>query len=82
METATDAHIVQVVSAVLDRMNLDAQPAGVPFGSDASKLSRIGIPSIVFGPGSIDQAHTADEFVAIDAVITATQIYKEIIRNF
>ena len=31
------------------------RPVGVPFGSDASKLARIGIPSIVLGPGSIDQ---------------------------
>jgi acetylornithine deacetylase/succinyl-diaminopimelate desuccinylase family protein len=82
METATNAHIVQVASAALQRMNLDAKPTGVPFGSDASKLSRIGIPSIVFGPGSIDQAHTADEYVPIDEVLTATQIYKEIILNF
>jgi acetylornithine deacetylase/succinyl-diaminopimelate desuccinylase family protein len=82
METATDAHIVRVASTVLQRMNLDTKPIGVPFGSDASKLARIGIPSIVFGPGSIDQAHTADEFVSIDAVLTATQIYQELIRNF
>jgi len=82
METDIDAQIVRVASAVLQRMNLDTRPIGVPFGSDASKLARIGIPSIVFGPGSIDQAHTADEFVTIDEVITASQIYQEIIRNF
>ncbi|MBO0858201.1 MAG: M20 family metallopeptidase [Chloracidobacterium sp.] len=82
METAANAHIVQIASAALQYVNLNSKPTGVPFGSDASKLSRIGIPSIVFGPGSIDQAHTADEFVPVDEVIIATQIYKEIIRNF
>lgn len=82
METSTNAHIVQVASNVLQQMNLDETPIGVPFGSDASKLARIGIPSIVMGPGSIDHAHTADEFVPVEAVVTATQIYKEIIRRF
>jgi acetylornithine deacetylase/succinyl-diaminopimelate desuccinylase-like protein len=37
--------------------------AGAPWFSDAGHLSRGGIPSICLGPGSIDQAHTADEFI-------------------
>ncbi len=36
---------------------------GVPFGTHASRLAAIGIPSVVFGPGSIDQAHTKDEWI-------------------
>lgn len=38
----------------------------VSFGTDASTLCQGGIPSLVFGPGSIDQAHTKDEWIAID----------------
>lgn len=34
------------------------------------------------GPGSIDQAHTADEYVAVEQVEQAVTIYKEIIRAF
>ena len=37
------------------------------FGTDAGVFSAHGIPGVVFGPGSIAQAHTADEWVAIDA---------------
>jgi acetylornithine deacetylase/succinyl-diaminopimelate desuccinylase-like protein len=36
-----------------------------PWFSDANRLSEIGIPSVVFGPGSIAQAHTADEYIEI-----------------
>lgn len=61
---------------------LGTPPEGVPYGSDASKLSRAGIPSIVLGPGSIDQAHTADEWVAVDEVEQATHIYRRIMENF
>ena len=39
---------------------------GAPWFSDASHLAAAGVPSICLGPGSIDQAHTADEFISIE----------------
>jgi acetylornithine deacetylase/succinyl-diaminopimelate desuccinylase-like protein len=39
--------------------------AGVDFFTDAGVLGAAGIPSVVFGPGSIAQAHTVDEWVAL-----------------
>ncbi len=50
LDTVADAKIVQVASGVLASMGYDGSPAGVPFGSDASKLARVGVPSIIFGP--------------------------------
>lgn len=82
LETAADSAPAQLASAVLAGMGLDATPGGVPFGSDASKLSRAGIPSIIIGPGSIDQAHAADEFVDIAAVERAVTFYREFVRRF
>jgi acetylornithine deacetylase/succinyl-diaminopimelate desuccinylase-like protein len=41
------------------------QPVGVDFFCDAAVLSRGGIPSVVFGPGDIAQAHTADEWISL-----------------
>jgi acetylornithine deacetylase/succinyl-diaminopimelate desuccinylase-like protein len=40
------------------------KPAGVNFFCDASILAQGGIPSVVFGPGDIAQAHTADEWIS------------------
>ena len=40
---------------------------------DASFLNKANIPSIVYGPGSLHQAHSECEFVTIDEVITATK---------
>jgi acetylornithine deacetylase/succinyl-diaminopimelate desuccinylase-like protein len=40
-------------------------PLGVDYFCDASVLSQVGIPSVVFGPGDIAQAHTADEWVSL-----------------
>ncbi len=42
--------------------------AGVRYFSDASVLAQDGIPSVVFGPGDIAQAHTADEWISLAAL--------------
>jgi len=59
LETPADSAPAQLASAVLREMGLDPTLRGVPFGSDASKLSRQGIPSLVFGPGRIDHSTAA-----------------------
>jgi acetylornithine deacetylase len=38
----------------------------VDYFCDAAVLSRAGIPSVVFGPGDIAQAHTADEWISLE----------------
>lgn len=40
-------------------------PEGVTFFSDAAVLSASGIPSVLFGPGDIAQAHTPDEWIEV-----------------
>jgi acetylornithine deacetylase/succinyl-diaminopimelate desuccinylase-like protein len=42
-----------------------SKPLGVHFFCDGAILSAGGIPSIVFGPGDIAQAHTADEWISL-----------------
>jgi acetylornithine deacetylase len=81
LETPSDSAPAQLASAVLREMGLDPTLRGVPFGSDASKLSRQGIPSLVFGPGSIDQAHGAVEFVDLAQVERAFEFYRRFILH-
>jgi len=50
------------------------QRIGVPFGTDAPHYAATGCPTVVFGPGSIDQAHTADEWLDLDQLRTATEV--------
>ncbi|MGO8792384.1 MAG: hypothetical protein ACLQVL_34060 [Terriglobia bacterium] len=40
------------------------------------------MPSVVLGPGNIDQAHTSDEFVQIDQVCKAAEIYLRMMLTF
>jgi len=40
----------------------------VAFGTEAGLISEAGIPAVVCGPGSIEQAHKPDEFIALEQV--------------
>lgn len=42
-----------------------SRPRGVHYFCDAAVLAAGGIPSVVFGPGDIAQAHTADEWISL-----------------
>ena len=44
---------------------LGSKPVGAPWFCDAAVFAAAGCPAIAIGPGSIDQAHTADEFISI-----------------
>lgn len=44
---------------------LGSRPVGAPWFCDAAVFAAQGCPAIAIGPGSIDQAHTADEFISL-----------------
>lgn len=47
------------------RLNRQQQAVGLNYFCDAAVLAGGGIPSVVFGPGDIAQAHTADEWITV-----------------
>lgn len=49
--------------------------SAVPYGTDAGPLAASGIPSVVIGPGDIAQAHTKDEWIAIEQLELAADVY-------
>lgn len=51
-----------------------ARKVGVPYGTHASRFDDVGVPSVVFGPGSITKAHTVDEWLPIDELHMATDV--------
>lgn len=77
METAADHPMIQRLLATDPRCGL----AGAPWFSDAAHLSNGGIPSICIGPGSIDQAHTVDEFIEIFALEEGAAFFSSFIAR-
>lgn len=82
MDTSPDSEIVRLVAASAAGKIGESRTLGVPYGTDASKLARAGIPSVVFGPGSIEQAHTKDEWVELKQVVLAAEIIAETMLEF
>lgn len=77
METEATHPIIQALLATDSATKL----AGAPWFSDAAHLSSGGIPSICIGPGSIDQAHTVDEFIEISALEQGARFFSDFIRG-
>ncbi|MDZ4852412.1 MAG: M20 family metallopeptidase [Pirellulaceae bacterium] len=57
------------------KLGLVRKQVGVAYCTNASTISETGIPSVVFGPGSIAQAHTVDEFIEVDQLDKASEVY-------
>ncbi|MSZ91468.1 MAG: M20/M25/M40 family metallo-hydrolase, partial [Actinobacteria bacterium] len=53
------------ISEILIEMGFSGEQSGAGYGTDASTYSKAGIPAVVIGPGSINQAHTKDEWLEI-----------------
>jgi len=55
--------------------------AAASFATDGGNLEELGISSLIFGPGSIDVAHAADEYVGIEALDRAVDIVESVVRR-
>jgi len=79
---ATHPAATWLAAAAADVTGTPAELGGVAFATDACQLSGVGsIPCLVLGPGSIDQAHTADEWVDLHQVHAAVDIYATALRT-
>ena len=56
-------------------------PGKVSFGTEAAHFQRRGIPAVVCGPGSIAQAHKADEYVEIEQVLKCEEFMRRLMAR-
>ena len=57
------------------------QAEAVAYGTEAGHFQRAGIPAVICGPGSIDQAHKADEFVALSELTACEDFLRKVIAK-
>lgn len=76
-EIAVGHPLVQAVAAAHRQVyGADAAYGGVPGSTDGTILARDrGIPVVVYGPGDKHIPHQPDEFVDLDEVVRAAQVY-------
>jgi len=54
----------------------------VSFGTEAPFFDRLGMETLVLGPGDIAQAHQPDEYLALDRIPPTLDLLRGLIRRF
>lgn len=71
---------VNVAGVISEYYGREIAVSGLPCGSDGRLYSNIGnMPTVILGPGSIENAHKPNEYVPIRQFLDAACIYAEII---
>ena len=77
-----DHELVQAAKHALARVTgQEAQVGANPAMTMAHVLITRGVPAIIYGPGSIAQAHTADEWVRVEEIERAPLFYAALIEE-
>ncbi|MDB5591391.1 acetylornithine deacetylase [Enterovirga sp.] len=68
-----------------ERLALDltgtAETTTAPFATEAGHFQAAGIPTVVCGPGSINQAHQPDEYITLDALAAGERFMQRLIAR-
>ena len=73
LDTPKESVLVSAVKEAADEaLGRPVEIAAFPGGTDAPNLK---IPCVILGPGSLEQAHSLNEFVEIRQMVDATSIY-------
>jgi acetylornithine deacetylase len=80
-EQTNAALAARLIATVRERSG-GCRQRGVPYATHAAFYSSLGVPSVVFGPGAIEQAHTAEEWIAVDQLQQAADILYHFIKNW
>lgn len=76
LATPAESEAVRFVAALLD----DGATHKVAFGTEGGLFSsRLGVPALVCGPGSMDQGHKPDEFITLDQLAACDRFMERLL---
>ncbi len=76
-ETPANRPFARNVMKVCAERTGQEDPVGVNYFADSGPLHNAGMEAVLFGPGDIAQAHTADEYLEVEQLVLATEIALE-----
>ena len=79
LATDKDAEIVEAARAATGD---NAPPGMVAFGCEGGLFEQAGIPTVVCGPGDIDQAHKPNEFVALEQIALCEAFLRRLVERY
>jgi acetylornithine deacetylase len=77
LDIAADAEATRLVAALCG-VNGTGK---VSFGTEAGLFQAAGIPTVVCGPGAIEQAHKPDEFIALDQIAACESFLRRLVDH-
>ncbi len=82
-ETPEETSLVGLLTEARDALGIEGSEVGYAGATDARFLiNQAKIPSIIFGPGDLYQAHTTGEHVDVELLVQATQAYAHAFVRF
>lgn len=82
-EIDSDEPVVGALQSAMTANGLsETAPRGATYGADARWYIEAGIPTVMFGPGTIDQAHFPNESIKWSEVLTAGEVLVDAAREF
>jgi acetylornithine deacetylase/succinyl-diaminopimelate desuccinylase family protein len=81
MDVPETAPVVGLLANAIREVTGDAVVETAPYATDAGIYNRHRIPTVVFGPGDIAQAHTADEYIDVIQLQQASEIVKHLLAS-
>ena len=64
--------------ALVRQLTGQNQAFGVAFAAEAGMFQEAGVPSVICGPGSVDQAHQPNEYIEIAQIDACTEFIRQI----
>lgn len=78
MDTPSDSELEMAIAEVTG----GNAPVGVEFTTEGGTFNSAGMQAIVCGPGSIDQAHKANEFISISQLAACRAMLQQLMGRF
>lgn len=79
MEVAENAPVVRELSRNIGEVCGSSIIEGAQYATDAGIFNAAGIPTVVFGPGDIAQAHTDSEYIELAQLHQAVEIIRKVL---
>lgn len=73
--------LVKLLRDAISKCGQKPRVHGARYVTDASLYAAKGIPSVVFGPGRIEQAHAEVEYVYLEEVEAAARVYSALLTS-
>jgi acetylornithine deacetylase len=74
LDNSNNGPFAELLGRSIESVTGGQKAIGVAYTTHAPRFAATGMPTVVFGPGSIEQAHTKDEWIEVDQMDKATEI--------